>query len=58
MIVRTSGETTGKTTTRIVHLDSGAVIETMAPGTTAARACSSRPQISAPRRSAAAGRPS
>ena len=31
MIVRTVGETTGKTTTRIVHEDSGSVIETMAP---------------------------
>lgn len=31
MIVRTSGETTGKTTTRVVHEDSGSVIETMAP---------------------------
>jgi uncharacterized OsmC-like protein len=31
MIVRTVGETTGKTTVRIVHEDSGSVIETMAP---------------------------
>ncbi|MFO7653571.1 MAG: OsmC family protein [Candidatus Krumholzibacteriia bacterium] len=31
MIVRTAGRTTGRTTTRIVHLDSGSVIETMAP---------------------------
>ncbi|HOX27182.1 MAG TPA: OsmC family protein [Candidatus Krumholzibacteria bacterium] len=31
MIVRTAGETTGKTTVRIVHEDSGSVIETMAP---------------------------
>jgi putative redox protein len=31
MIVRTTGETTGKTTTRIVHEPSGSVIETMAP---------------------------
>lgn len=31
MIVRTIGETTGKTTVRIVHEDSGSVIETMAP---------------------------
>lgn len=31
MIVRTVGQTTGKTTVRIVHEDSGSVIETMAP---------------------------
>ena len=31
MIVRTAGKTTGPTTTRIEHLDSGSVIETMAP---------------------------
>ena len=31
MIVRTLGDTTGKTTVSIVHEDSGAVIETMAP---------------------------
>jgi uncharacterized OsmC-like protein len=31
MIVRTLGDTTGKTTVKIVHEDSGAVIETMAP---------------------------
>jgi uncharacterized OsmC-like protein len=31
MIVRTSGETTGKTTVKLIHEDSGAVIETMAP---------------------------
>jgi uncharacterized OsmC-like protein len=31
MIVRTSGHTTGKTTVRLVHEDSGSVIETMAP---------------------------
>jgi len=31
MIVRTTGETTSKTTMRLVHEDSGSVIETMAP---------------------------
>jgi uncharacterized OsmC-like protein len=31
MIVRTVGHTTGKTTVRIEHEDSGSVIETMAP---------------------------
>jgi len=31
MIVRTHGETTGKTTVRLTHDDSGSVIETMAP---------------------------
>ena len=31
MIVRTVGQTIGKTTVRIVHQDSGSVIETMAP---------------------------
>jgi len=31
MIVRTLGDTTGKTTVSIVHEDSGSVIETMAP---------------------------
>lgn len=31
MIVRTTGRTTGKTTVRLVHEDSGSVIETMAP---------------------------
>jgi putative redox protein len=31
MSVRITGETTGKTTTRLRHVDSGSVLETMAP---------------------------
>lgn len=31
MIVRITGETTGKTTTRLTHEDSGSLLETMAP---------------------------